>query len=431
VEGSVLDGRYRLDRLLGTGGMGDVWLAEDTRLGRWVALKWLRDDSPGGLGRELEREARLVARLQHANIVAVYDVSRADGRPYLVMEYVHGLSLRELIEERGGKLSEAESVRYGAQIAEALAYAHEQGIYHSDVKPENVLVSEDGQAKAVDFGIAQTVNRTLAPEEARGVLGTIAYLAPEVIQGQPPDAASDIYSLAIAVFEMVAGRLPFMGVNPAVVASQRLAVAPPPLRSVAPDASASLESVLAKALALDPAQRWPSARDFARALRQTRQGRQSAAAVPVPPPHRPQPQLRSGAQARPVRPPTARHPVQGGGSRAGMWAAVIMAGLLAVAAGVVAALLVGANDDDDDNASDTPTPGPTETLPAETPATQTSDDPTETPTEESTETPTPTLTEAATETPTPSPTPATPTPTPTLPSGVQTPGATPTQVEGD
>jgi serine/threonine-protein kinase len=407
VEESVLDGRYRLERLLGTGGMGDVWLAEDMRLGRWVAVKWLRDDSPGGLGRELEREARVIARLQHPNIVGVHDVGHAAGRPYLVMEYVHGISLRELMDERGGKIDEAEAVRYGAQVAEALSYAHEQGVYHSDIKPENILVTEEGVAKAVDFGIAQTVNRTLAPEEARGILGTIAYLAPEVIQGDAPNAQADIYSLATTVYEMVAGRLPFAGTNPAVVAGQRLAASAPPLRTFAPEASPALESALARALAPTPAQRWPSAREFARILRQTRRSETSRVVVP------PAPEIRR----RP--PPAAPAPVRGTGrvvaapprrpSHAGTWAAVIIAGLLAVAGGVAAALIIGANDDD--GSQTTPTP----TLSVETPTTAPS--PTEAPTEEAT--PTPTAEPSATPTPSPTPT--------TEPSATPTPSPTPTQ----
>ncbi len=429
MEQSVLDGRYRLERLLGTGGMGDVWLAEDMRLGRWVAVKWLREDSPGGLGRELGREARLIARLQHPNIVGVHDVGDAAGRPYLVMEYVHGVSLRELLDQRGGSLDEAEAVRYGAQVAEALAYAHEQGIYHSDIKPENILVNEEGVAKAVDFGIAQTVNRTLAPEEARGILGTIAYLAPEVIQGDAPDAASDVYSLSVTIFEMVAGRTPFAGNNPAVVASQRLAATAPPLRLHAPDASPGLESALARGLALKPAQRWASAKDFARALRQTRRsptGRVAAAAVPPPVVHR------EPVRQLPRRPPTAPIPVRrhdgggGGGSHAGMWAAVIIAGMLAVAAGVVAALVVGGGGDDDTDETPTLTPTPSQVAATATEATPT-EAATATPTEEPTQTATATQTQTATPTATPTEE-ESPTPTPTLPSGVQTPGATPTPV---
>jgi serine/threonine-protein kinase len=424
VEESVLDGRYRLERLLGTGGMGDVWLAEDTRLGRWVAVKWLREDSPGGLGRELEREARVIARLQHPNIVGVHDVGHAAGRPYLVMEYVHGISLRELVDDRGGALEEAEAVRYGAQVAEALAYAHDQGVFHSDIKPENILVTEDGVAKAVDFGIAQTVNRTLAPEEARGILGTIAYLAPEVIQGTAPDARSDIYSLGTTIYEMVAGRLPFSGTNPAVVAGQRLAAAPPALRTLAPQASPALETALARALALNPAQRWPNAREFARALRQTRRGQTSPIAVPPPEVHRrPPPAVapvvvrRTGRQAPP--------PHRSDSSRGGMWAAVIIAGLLAIGGGVAAALIIGANDGDNDPNTE---PSPTPTV-VETPTAQPS--PTEAPTEQPTPTPSPepsaTPTTAPSATPTPSPEPSpTPTATPSpTPPATNTPSPTP------
>lgn len=390
MEGSVLEGRYRIERLIGSGGMGEVWLAEDRRLGRWVAIKLLRDGSAGDVDREIEREARLTARLQHPNIVAIYDAGHAGDRAFLVMEYVHGVSLRDLLDIRGGRLPEEEAVRYGRQVADALAYAHGQGIFHSDIKPENILITEDGVAKAVDFGIAQTVNRTLSTSEARSILGTIAYLAPEVIQGEPPDARSDVYSLGLTIYELVAGRLPFSGVNPAAMAGQRLVRAPAPLRAHAPEASPALESILARALALVPADRFGGAAEFSSALRRAGEGAQASprpAPVIVP---------RSPVPRRVVNPKR-----RAGG---GLWLAVALTGLLAVTAGTAAALWAGSRDNGTDTIP-TPTVEPTATpTPAETPTPEptTTSTPTRTATPTSTGTATPTQTPARTPTPRPS-----------------------------
>jgi eukaryotic-like serine/threonine-protein kinase len=278
-EKVVIDGRYRLERLLGTGGMSEVWLAEDERLGRQVAVKIIRD-SGEDLGGTIEREARLVARLQHPNIVSVFDAGQQDGNHYLVAEYIEGSSLREVLQARG-RLTEAEAVRYGIQVARALQYAHSQGIVHCDVKPENILISSQGIAKVTDFGVADMVTRTVTPGEARDILGTIAYLAPEVIQGAPADARSDIYSLGLTIYELVAGRLPFMGASAAAIAGQRLGTPVAPLRTFAADASRGLEVALARAVALSPADRYQTAAEFEAVL--------SAAAPPpaaVPPPRR-------------------------------------------------------------------------------------------------------------------------------------------------
>jgi serine/threonine-protein kinase len=428
----IIDERYRLERLLGTGGMSEVWLAEDLRLGRWVALKILRDGSANGdLASDLEREARLVARLQHPNIVSVFDTGRHNGRPFVVMEYVHGLSLRDLMEHRG-RMSEGEALRYAVQVAGALQYAHEQGVVHCDIKPENILVTEQGVAKAADFGVADTVTRTLSPEEARGILGTIAYIAPEVLQGERPDARSDVYSLALTVYEMVAGRLPFAGAGAAALAGQRLAMAAPPVRTFAPDVSAGLEGVLARALTIVPEDRYQGAGEFASALRNI--GRQApAAAIGAPPPP-----VRS---PRPAPAPARRHPTERlattGGRRpppprrnagpgaAVLWAIVGAIGLAAIG-GAVAALMLT----DNSSSPPEPTATPTATIPAATPTEP------QLPTRDPTRTATPTPTQEPTPTPTPSPTPTqqptpTPTPTPSPSPTAQTPQtATPTQAVG-
>lgn len=419
--GEVIERRYRLERLLGTGGMSEVWLAEDVRLGRWVAVKILRDESGGELADGFAREAQLLARLQHPSIAAVYDAGRVDGRSYVVMEYVHGLSLRQLQEVRGGRLPEGEAVAYGAQIAAALHYAHQQGVVHCDVKPENILVTEDGTAKAVDFGVAETISRTLPPEQARAILGTIAYLAPEVLQGAAMNVRADVYALGMTIYEMVAGRLPFAGTSAAVLAGQRLASAPTPLRQFAPWASPELERVLARALAPVPEARYQTASALGDALRRTREAAGRVAPIAPVPVTNPRP-------VRPVRRQTARisRPVGGTGTNPAL-ITVLVAATLLVAGAIVALAVLLLRDDSSGGGEGTPTPSasPTPTA-ARTPTPPT---PTPTLTPEATATPTATVTSTATRTPTATPTTApsrtaTATPTRTPTSGLAT--ATPT-----
>jgi serine/threonine-protein kinase len=411
----VIEGRYRLERLLGTGGMSEVWLAEDERLGREVAVKILRDSFGDDLGGTLEREARLVARLQHPNIVAVFDAGLYEGHYYLVAEYVEGASLRDTLTQRG-RLTEAEAVRYGVQVASALQYAHAQGVIHCDVKPENILLGPQGIAKVADFGVADTVTRTVTPGEARDILGTIAYLAPEVIQGAPADARSDVYSLGLTVYELVAGRLPFTGTSAPALAGQRLGTPAPPLRTFAADASVGLQSVLARALALSPADRYQSAAEFGAALRAT----PPPAVIPpvaARPPVR-APQRRDTARLRTPPPASASSP--GGG----LILAIVVIALIAILAGVVGAIALNRGGGDS-NVLPTPTPALTIPTRAATP----------------TATPTPTVTASpsaspsasasatpATRTPSPSPSPATQTPVPTAsPSPATSPTASPTR----
>lgn len=413
--------------------MADVWLAEDLRLERPVALKVLResasDTHTGDLVTSLDREARVIARLQHPNIVGIYDTGVFEGRHYLVMEYVQGYTLRQLLDARG-PVQEGDAVRYALPVAGALQYAHDHGVVHCDVKPENILISEQGVPKVTDFGVAETVARTLSPEQARDIVGTIAYLAPEVLQGANADPRSDVYSLAMTVYEMVAGRLPFSGATPAAAAGQRLAVPAPPLRTFNPAASPDLEVVLAKALSIVPAARFASAFEFAAAMRRAslRPGAATPVARPAPAVASPpiiarvpdQRQARRNPTERLSRGPVQQRPPGGGGVSAAGVAAIL--GIIVVAAlgGLVAALVLTRSDTNSGTASPTATSAPTAV------ATATLPPPTATPTNEPTLTPTPTVT------PTPSPTPtvratATPehrSPTP-RPSGSPQPGFTP------
>ena len=428
--------------------MAEVWLADDLRLDRAVAVKVLRDGASdahdGDLISSLDREARVIARLQHPNIVGVYDTGVFEGRHYLVMEYVQGYTLRQLLDARG-RVPEADAVRYALPIAAALQYAHEQGVVHCDVKPENVLISEQGVPKVTDFGVAETITRTLSPEQARDIVGTIAYLAPEVIQGANADPRSDVYSLGMTVYEMIAGRLPFSGATPAAAAGQRLAMPAPPLRSFNPEASPEIEAVLAKALAISPASRFPSAIEFSAGLRRvaqrpppqgyvTRQG-PVAAAPPIP--------VRTGGQQGARRNPTARvtrtttyqdlPPSGGGGISAAGMAAVLGIIIVAAVGGLVAALILtnqnsGSNAATSPTATIAPTQAATATQPPPTATAKATNAPTATPAPTDTATPSSpsaTATETRRATPTPRPT-ASPTPPPPTATTAATSAASPT-----
>ncbi|MPZ23058.1 MAG: protein kinase [Dehalococcoidia bacterium] len=261
--GTMLAERYSVEEVLGSGGMATVYRAEDTLLRRTVAIKvmasWLQADE--AYARRFMDEAQSAARLNHPNVVTVYDTVTEPDRRFIVMEYVDG---KNLDEERTS--SEREAVAIAIQVAEALEYGHENGIIHCDVKPANILVGRNGRARLVDFGIARAATQTWAM--ATTVLGTAAYMAPEVIEGHRPGRQSDIYSLAIVLYEMLAGRLPFEGESVAGLTAQRLVKDPIPLRRLKRDVSPQLERVIMRALARNPERRPPTAMEFAKQLEQ-------------------------------------------------------------------------------------------------------------------------------------------------------------------
>ncbi len=195
--------RYLFERELGHGGFGTVVLATDFVLGRRVALKSLR----GRGGGELAGEARVLAALRHPNIVQVYDLTTIEGEPYLVLEFIDGQSIRELLE--AGPLPPKDAVRHIRSVAAALAYAHTAGVIHNDVKPDNILVAKSGAALLTDFGVASSPQAaTLLPGEADSIAGSLPYIAPEVIWGAAPGPQSDLYSLAATLYEMLSGAPP-------------------------------------------------------------------------------------------------------------------------------------------------------------------------------------------------------------------------------
>ena len=255
----ILAGRYQLSRPLGSGGMGRVLSGTDRVLERRVAVKILaphlaQDDKAVS---RFRREARSAAGLAHPSIVSVYDSGSENGWHYLVMEHVEGRTLGQILREEG-PLHPRRAAEIAADLARALADAHRAGIVHRDVKPGNVMITSEGQVKVVDFGIAAAVSSETATETAT-VLGTVSYLAPEQVQGRPPDPRSDLYALGVVLFEMLTGRTPFTAETPLAVAYKHVEEPPVAPSSVNPDVPPALDAVVLRAMAKDPEDRYPSA----------------------------------------------------------------------------------------------------------------------------------------------------------------------------
>ncbi|HYX78490.1 MAG TPA: Stk1 family PASTA domain-containing Ser/Thr kinase [Solirubrobacterales bacterium] len=260
---TLIAGRYRLLGKLGSGGMADVWCAEDTMLDRRVALKFLLDRfaQDEQFVERFRREASAAAGLQHPNVVGVFDRGTFDGSHYIAMEYVEGASLKELIE-RG--LSVGEAVEIVRQVLAGVRYAHAHGIVHRDLKPQNVLVDAEGRAMVTDFGIARAGVSEIT--QTGSVLGTAQYLSPEQAQGLPVTASSDIYSIGVMLYEALTGRVPFEADSPVTVALKQVSERPHAPSELNPAVSRALDAVVLKALAKDPANRFASAEEFSRAL---------------------------------------------------------------------------------------------------------------------------------------------------------------------
>jgi serine/threonine-protein kinase len=260
---TLVAGRYRLLGRLGSGGMADVWCAEDNMLDRRVALKFLHERfaQDEQFVERFRREASSAAGLQHPNVVSVFDRGTYEGSHYIAMEYVEGASLNDLIE-RG--LSVPEAVEIVRQVLAAARYAHANGIVHRDLKPQNVLVDADGRARVTDFGIARAGASEIT--QTGSVLGTAQYLSPEQAQGLPVTAASDIYSIGVMLYEALTGRVPFEAESPVSVALKQVSERPRPPSELNPSVSRALDAVVLKALAKDPSNRFASADEFLAAL---------------------------------------------------------------------------------------------------------------------------------------------------------------------
>lgn len=261
----LLAGRYRLLHKIGSGGMASVHEAEDTVLGRRVAVKVLHPHfaADDAFVARFEREARAAASLNHPGIVHVYDVGRDDGGYYIVMELLNGESVKGLV--RNGPLSIDQTIDIGLQMAKALDYAHANGVLHRDVKSHNILVSPQGAAKLVDFGIA-LARGAESVTEAGEILGTVHYIAPEMARGQPAAAASDIYSLGVVLYEMATGQLPFEGESAIEIATRHVSSEPMLPSRVNPRVRPGLERAIMRALAKEPDRRQASAGELARDL---------------------------------------------------------------------------------------------------------------------------------------------------------------------
>jgi len=247
--------RYRLERPLGHGGMASVYLGRDSELDRPVAVKLLAENAAAdaGLRERFVREARMAARLSHPNVVSIYDAGEDDGRPYIVMECVQGETLSELLARRG-RLPPKEARALALQAARGLAHAHAAGLVHRDIKPQNLLLREDGTLKIADFGIARAADGT-ALTQVGTVLGTAAYLAPEQALGEEVGPAADVYSLGAVLYELLTGRPPYEFDSLADLADKQRRHAIAPVRELAPDVPRDLEDVVMRCLARNPAYR--------------------------------------------------------------------------------------------------------------------------------------------------------------------------------
>jgi tetratricopeptide (TPR) repeat protein/predicted Ser/Thr protein kinase len=282
-------GRYRIEASLGAGGMGVVYRARDTELDRPVALKLLTEESaPGAAARErLLSEARAASALNHPNIATIYEVGQAEGAFFLAMEIVEGRALNEVIPPDG--LPAEQVLRIAAQIADAVAHAHERGVIHRDLKTANVMLTPEGRVKVLDFGLAERlgadqlneVTRSQQLPENRALAGTLLYMAPELFRGQPADARSDIWSLGVLLYEMAAGRMPFQGRTGFELTSAILRESPAALPAHVP---AGLRGVIARCLEKEPAQRYQRASELRAALEALSSDRRSGEALPVPAP---------------------------------------------------------------------------------------------------------------------------------------------------
>jgi len=275
--GQLFDGRYVIERQIGSGGMADVYLATDQSLGRKVAIKILSDRyaRDAAFVERFRREAAAAASLRHPNIVTVYDRGEAMGTSYIAMEYLDGPTLKEEITRRA-PLPEPEAINYATQALAALDAAHRQGVVHRDVKPHNMVLTDEGRLKVTDFGIARAAN-TQQMTEVGSIVGTAQYLSPEQARGLAVGPESDIYSMGVVLYEMLCGELPFTGESAVDIAMKQVSDTPPPLGRRNRLVSPAMEQVVMRALAKDPALRFASAKAMAEELARVSRGQSASA----------------------------------------------------------------------------------------------------------------------------------------------------------
>ena len=255
--GKMLDNRYEILEVIGTGGMAVVFKAKCHRLNRLVAIKMLKKDlsEDAEFRRRFHDESQAVAMLSHPNIMAVYDVSRGGDMDYIVMELIDGITLKQYMERRG-RLHWPEALHFITQIMKGLSHAHSRGIIHRDIKPQNIMILRDGTVKVTDFGIACLTNGANPTNEA---IGSVHYISPEQAKGDYTDNRSDIYSAGVVLYEMLTSRLPFDGDNPVSIAIQHFSAVPLPPRELNPDIPEALEQICLKAMACDRNKRYSTA----------------------------------------------------------------------------------------------------------------------------------------------------------------------------
>ena len=258
-----LEGRYRIEQLLGAGGMANVYKGTDMQTGKLVAVKVLKQEYVNNpdLVRRFKNEAKAISLLNHPNITKVYDVSVSDELQYIVMEYIEGITLKEYMEYRAKALTYKETVHFIMQILAALQHAHDKGIVHRDIKPQNIMLLADGTIKVMDFGIARfsrSESRTITDK----AIGSVHYISPEQARGNPTDLRADLYSVGVMMYEMLSGTLPFESDSPVSVAIKQISEEAKPLRELNPAVPEALAAITARAMAKDPAERYPSAREM-------------------------------------------------------------------------------------------------------------------------------------------------------------------------
>jgi serine/threonine-protein kinase len=301
MVGEVLSDRYEVEELVGTGGMSSVFRAHDRLLDRKVALKVLHQQftDDADYVERFRREARAVAALSHPNIVTVIDRGEHGNRQFIVFEYIDGENLKALIQRRG-PAPVTTSVELALQIARGLSFAHQQGLVHRDVKPQNVLLNGDGQAKVTDFGIARSLDVQHGMTQTGTVLGTADYIAPEQAQGQRVDEHTDVYSLGVVLYEMLTNEVPFPGENFVAVAMRHINEQPPPIRDKRPDVSPRLEAAVQRAMAKRPEDRFQTMADFCRELEANLAEAQGQTLVAPAPPRKARAPRRQGANPWPI-----------------------------------------------------------------------------------------------------------------------------------